>query len=241
VFSLKDQFPTIAGHLVSASLMSAPAAIVMSKVLCPEEDRPDTLGMHVQPFYEKENDLFEAIIHGANSGVSMIVGITALLIAVLGLVALADLVLGAIGAQVNPLVGLQGPWSLKALCGYVFYPLTVILGVPLEDCSVVSRIIGERLVVTEVTAYNDLAAALAQGQLHSPARSAVIATYALCGFTHLASMAIFVGGVCALVPSRTGDVAKVAVRALVAATLACLMTGCMAGVFFTEGSVLFGK
>jgi len=241
VFSLKDQFPTIAGHLVSASLMSAPAAIVMSKVLCPEEDRPDTLGMHVQPFYEKENDLFEAIIHGANSGVRMIVGITALLIAVLGLVALADLVLGAIGAQVNPLVGLQGPWSLKALCGYVFYPLTVILGVPLEDCSVVSRIIGERLVVTEVTAYNDLAAALAQGQLHSPARSAVIATYALCGFTHLASMAIFVGGVCALVPSRTGDVAKVAVRALVAATLACLMTGCMAGVFFTEGSVLFGK
>ena len=241
VFSLKDRFPTIAGHLISASLLSAPAAIVMSKVLWPEEDRPDTLGIHVQPFYERENNLFEAIIHGANSGVRMIVGITALLIAVLGLVALVDLVLGAVGAKVNPLVGLQGMWSLKALCGYIFYPLTVILGVPMEDVTVVSRIIGERLIVTEVTAYNDLAAALAQGQLHVPARSAVITTYALCGFTHLASMAIFVGGLCALVPSRTSDVAKVAVRALVAATLACLMTGCVAGTFFTEGSVLFGR
>jgi CNT family concentrative nucleoside transporter len=241
VFSLKDQFPTIAGHLISASLMSAPAAIVMSKVLCPEDGQPDTLGIHVQPFYERENNLFEAIINGANSGVRMIVGITALLIAVLGLVALADLLLGSIGVRLNPLVGLQGTWSLRALCGYAFYPLTVILGIPLQDVATASRIIGERLIVTEVTAYSDLASALARGQFHVPDRSAVITTYALCGFAHLASMAIFVGGVCALAPGRTRDVAKVAVWALAAATLACLMTACVAGTFYTEGSVLFGR
>jgi nucleoside permease NupC len=192
-------------------------------------------------FVGVEANLFEAVINGANSGARMIVGITALLIAVLGLVALADLLLGSVGAKINPLVGLSGTWSLKALCGYAFYPLTVILGIPLQDASVASRIIGERLIVTEVTAYSDLATVLAQGQFHVPDRSAVITTYALCGFAHLASMAIFVGGVCALAPGRTRDLARVAPRALAAATLACLMTACVAGTFYTEGSVLFGR
>jgi len=93
VFSLRDQFPTIAGHLVSASLLSAPAALVMSKIIFPEGQKPETLGVHVRPFYEKENSLFEAIINGSNAGVRMIVGIAALLIAVLGLVSLVDLLL----------------------------------------------------------------------------------------------------------------------------------------------------
>jgi CNT family concentrative nucleoside transporter len=169
----------------------------------------------------------------------MIVGIVALLIAVLGLVALVDLVLSGIGDSVNPWLGTEGRWSLGGLFGYVFYPLTLVLGVPLSDAGEIARIIGERLIVTEVAAYGDLAVAMENGSLQHP-RSAVIATYALCGFAHVASMAIFVGSVCALAPQRAKDIGPIAVRALVAATLACLMTACVAGTFFTEGSILLG-
>jgi concentrative nucleoside transporter, CNT family len=239
VFSLRNQFPMIAGHLVSASLLSAPAALVTSKILLPESEQPETLGVNVEPYYEKDSGLFEAIINGANAGVRMIVGIAALLIAVLGLVALVNLVLGGIGDRVNPIFGWQGQWSLKALCGYLFYPVTLVLGVPMADVREVSRIIGERLIVTEVTAYNDLAKVMQDGLLQYP-RSAVITTYALCGFAHIASMAIFVGSLCALAPQRTKNIGPIAVRALIAATLACLMTGCVAGTFFTEGSILLG-
>lgn len=238
VFSLEPQFPKIAGHLVSASLLSAPAALVMSKIILPEAQSPETLGVHVRPFYEKDNSLFEAIINGANAGVKMIVGIVALLIAVLGLVALVDLFVSALGTWV---FGLETELSLKTIFGYIFYPITIILGVPACDAPEVSKIIGERVIVTEVVAYKDLATALAQNALQHK-RSAVITTYALCGFAHLASMAIFVGGVSALAPDKTRNIAAVALRALAAATLACLMTACVAGTFFTEGkvSILFG-
>jgi CNT family concentrative nucleoside transporter len=243
VLSLEPQFPRIAGHLVSASLLSAPAALVMSKIILPESDTPKTLGVHVQPFYERENSLFEAIINGANAGVKMIVGIVALLIAVLGLVALVDLVLATVGANVNPLFGLEGQWSLKGILGYLFYPFTLILGIPVSDVPEISRIIGERVIVTEVTAYGDLAAALEKNLLQHPERSAVVTTYALCGFAHFASMAIFVGGISALAPNRTRHLAAVGLRALLAATLACLLTACVAGTFFTQSkaSILFGE
>jgi CNT family concentrative nucleoside transporter len=239
VFSLKAVFPTIAGHLVSASLLSAPAALAMSKIIFPESEKPETLGARVRPYYEKEKSFFEAIINGANTGVKMIVGIVALLIAVLGLVALVDLVLSAVGAKVNLVFGIEGEWSLKAIFGYIFYPFTLILGVPPSDAWTISKIIGERTIVTEIVAYKDLAVVLEKNLLQHP-RSAVIAVYALCGFAHLTSMAIFVGGVCALVPERTRDTARVALRALLAATLACLLTACVAGTFFTEGSILLG-
>jgi CNT family concentrative nucleoside transporter len=238
VLTLQGRFPTIAGHLISASLLSAPAAVAMSKIILPEADKPETLGVRVEPFYEKDNSLFEAIINGANAGVRMIAGIIALLIAVLGLVALLDVGLSGIGSLVNPLLGLEGQWSLRGLCGYVFYPFTLVLGVPLSDVKEVSRIIGERLVLTEVVAYTDLAEAIHQGAL-TP-RSAVVTTYALCGFAHIASMAIFVGSTCALAPQLAKGIGPVAVRALIAATLACLMTACIAGTFFTEGSILLG-
>ena len=239
VLTLQQQFPTIAGHLVSASLLSAPAALVMSKILLPEADQPETLGVRVEPYYERDSSLFETIINGANAGVRMIVGIVALLIAVLGLVALVNLGLSSIGNLLNPVLGTEGEWSLRALFGYLFYPLTIVLGVPLADAGEVSRIIGERLVLTEVVAYQDLAAVMEKGLLQHE-RSAVIATYALCGFAHIASMAIFVGSLTALAPQRTRDIGPLAIRALAAAVLACLMTACVAGAFFTEGSILLG-
>ncbi len=239
VFSLKEQFPTIAGHLISASFLSAPAALIMSKIIVPEDEEPGTLGIHVSPHYEKEHTLFEAIINGAQAGVKLIVGIVALLIAVLGLVALADLLLIGFGEKVNALAGIRIDWSLKGLLGYVFYPFTLLTGVPPSDAGVVAKIIGERVIVTELTAYQDLAIVLEKDLLHHP-RSAVIATYALCGFAHVASMAIFIGGIAALIPDRTKVLSQIGFRALFAATLACLMTACIAGTFFMEESLLLG-
>jgi CNT family concentrative nucleoside transporter len=158
---------------------------------------------------------------------------------VLGLVALADLALSSLGSIAHQWFGIEGGWSLRGAFGYLFYPVSLALGVPPSDVREVSRIIGERLIVTEVTAYSDLAAVMREGSLDHP-RSAVITTYALCGFAHIASMAIFTGSVCALAPQLTKKIGPVAVRALVAATLACLMTAAVAGTFFTEGSILLG-
>lgn len=240
VFLLHRQFPAIAGHLVSASILSAIAAIVMSKIILPETGTPETLGADIVPHYEKESTVFEAVIKGANEGMKMIAGIVALLLAFLGIVALADSVLAAGGGAVNGWTGLDIDWSLSGLLGYASYPFAVLIGVPLEDAAVVARLIGERAVLTEVKAYQDLATLLASGAIKDP-RSAVLAAYALCGFAHVASLAIFVGGTAALVPSRTKDLSAVGLRALAAATLACLMTAAVAGTFYTGGSVLFGR
>ncbi|MBD3345389.1 MAG: nucleoside transporter [Chitinivibrionales bacterium] len=240
VFMLQGRFPTIAGHLISASFLSAPAALIMSKIILPETKTPKTLGVAIHPHYEKESNVFEAIIRGANSAVKMIVGIVALLIAFLGLVALVDLIIGGIGTPVNEYLAINIDWSLKGLLGYVFYIPALICGIPPADAGEIAKIIGERLVVTEVTAYKDLASLIAEDALVYP-RSAVITTYALCGFAHVASMAIFVGGVSALAPSKTRVLSRIAFRALIAATLACLMTACIAGAFYTEGSILLGN
>ncbi len=234
VFILREQFPTIAGHLVSASILSAPAAVVMSKILYPETEVPVTLGLHIQPHYERENNVVEAIINGANHGLRLVVGITALLVAFLGLVALIDLMLGMLGGWLNLEL------SLRHILGYVFYPLTLIIGVPLADAGEIAKIIGERTVVTEVQAYQDLAILMGQQALRHT-RSAVIATYALCGFAHVASLAIFVGGTAALAPERTKDLSELGFRALLAATFACLLTAAVAGTVFTEGSILLGR
>jgi len=238
VFILQPRFPTIAGHLVSASIISAIGAIVISKLITPETERPETLGMDVKPHYEKESTIIEAIINGANEGVKMVIGIVALLLAFLGLVALVDLVFTGVGPRINGLLGLRVDWSLKGLLGYIFYPFTLLIGVPPSDAVEISKLIGERAILTEVKSYQDLAALLSSGVLKEP-RSAVLAAYALNGFAHIASLAIFVGGTTALVPERTKDLSVVGLRALIAATLACLMTAAVAGTFFYEGSLIF--
>ena len=237
VSMLKALFPNIAGHLISASLLSAPAALVMSKILLPETGAPKTLGTRVRPHYERESSLFEAIINGANAGLRLVGGICALLLAVLGLVALVNLLLGAVGGWVNSWTGWTVDWTLEGLLGCLFWPFAVIMGVPPADVGVVAKILGTRAVVTEIAGYQQLAGALEAGRLMHP-RSQVIAAYALCGFAHIASMSIFVGGVAALVPERTRDLVAVGFRALVAATLACLLTGAVAGTFYTAGSGL---
>jgi CNT family concentrative nucleoside transporter len=235
VFCLRGTFEGIAGHLVSASILSAPAALVMSKILYPETDEPETLGETVEPHYERDSNVFAAVISGANSGAKLIFGIVALLLAVMGLVALLNLVLNGIGWRVNALAGWNVDWSLEGMLAVLFYPFGLIVGIPPADVPEIARLIGERAVLTEVPAYRELAVLIETGVLQHP-RSAVIATYALCGFAHVAAVAIFVGGASAIAPSRTTDLSRVAGRALLAATLACLMTASVAGVFFSSDS-----
>ncbi len=238
VFILQETIPTIAGHLISASLLSAPAALLMSKLLFPEREKPETLGLEVEPHYEREDNLIVALINGATNGLRLLGGIISLLLAFLGILALIDLVLSLFGQQINSWLGWNFEWTLKNLLGYIFYPLTLISGVPPADALEVARLIGERTVATEVPSYQHLAQLVAQKALIYH-RSAIIAAYSLCGFAHVASLAIFVGGIGALAPSRLKDLSKLGFRALLAAILACLMTGAVAGFFFQEKSIIF--
>jgi CNT family concentrative nucleoside transporter len=240
VMMLQKAIPTIAGHLVSASFISAPASIVMAKLIMPETEKPLTLGVDVKPHYEREDNLIMAIINGAGEGLKLLGGIVTLLIAFLGLLALVNLGLGWAGGLANGLFGWHVEWSIEALLGYLFYPLTLVMGVPPSDAFPVAKILGDRTILTEVFSYGRLADLVAGGALRDP-RSAIIASYALCGFAHVASLAIFIGGTGALVPTRVRDISRIGFRALLAATLACLMTGAVAGTFYTGSSVLFGR
>ncbi|MBE0536945.1 MAG: nucleoside transporter [Phycisphaerae bacterium] len=233
VLFLKDVFGTIAGHLISASVLSAPAAIVVSKILVPETDQPITLGVATRFHYERESGPIEAIINGAMAGVKLVVGVCALLIALLGMLAVLDLFLGWAGVSLHWIDADSVRSPLSALMGCAMWPFAVIIGVPPTDALLAGQMLGQRLIATEIPAYLHLAEVMGTGGFVHP-RSAVIVAYALCGFAHVASLAIFIGGVSAIVPGRRADLAKVAPRALLAATLACLMTGAVAGTFYHE-------
>ncbi|MGD8513616.1 MAG: nucleoside transporter C-terminal domain-containing protein, partial [Deltaproteobacteria bacterium] len=192
---LHKEFPAIAGHLISASVISAPAAIMMSKLVVPETETPRTLGVRVQAAKDGRSATWiESIINGANDGMKLCVGIVALLLAFLGLLSMCNWLLGLIGAELFG-VGL----SLQLILKFFYYPLAMIMGVPLQDAGTVASLLGERTIATEVVAYQHLNQFIQAGTLTNP-RSITIASYALCGFAHIASLAIFVGGYSALAP-----------------------------------------
>jgi CNT family concentrative nucleoside transporter len=237
VMILHPVFSNIAGHLVSASILGAPASIVIAKVMYPEDEKPLTMGKIVKIEAAEEKSAIEAVINGAYAGGKMVFGIVCLLLAFISLVALVNLLLRAGGGWLDGITGWKIDFSLQGLLGYLFYPFTLIMGVNPHDAYPIARIIGERTVVTEVNSYQDLATLIAGGTLVDM-RSAVLATYALCGFAHFASLGIFIGGIAALAPGRIKDLADVGFRSLIAATIACQMLGCVAGVFLTKGSIL---
>ncbi len=237
VMILQPTFSSIAGHLISASILSAPAAVVMSKVIYPESEKPETLGQVVKGEYDRESSFMEAIINGATAGGKMVFGIVVMLIAFISLVALLNKIMVFAGGGINGLLGTGIDFSIEGLLGYLFYPFTIIMGVHPQDAMEIARIIGERTVATEVQSYQDLAVFIKSGNMYSP-RSAALASYALCGFAHIASLGIFIGGISALAPKRVKDLATVGFRAMIAATLGCQMTGCIAGIFLTGNSIL---
>jgi CNT family concentrative nucleoside transporter len=231
---LNQSFPQIAGHLLSASILSIPAVVVTTKLLLPETKTPETFSTIPPEAPEtRSRNLMSAIIAGAMDGMKLAAGIIALLIAILGLVALLDKVLGF----PSKWLGLAEPISLVKILGWLFYPFAALLGIARADIAEAARLLGERAILTEVVSYQDMAQMIATGQLTDP-RTVVILSYALCGFAHVASMAIFVGGAAALAPARRDDLASLGMRALLAATLATLMTGCVAGIFSNGQDVI---
>ena len=227
-------FPQIAGHLISASVISIPAAAVIAKLLLPETETPETIkAVPREDESTRSGNLMSALIVGAMDGLKLIAGISALLIAGLGLVSLLDKVLLAISRW----AALSQPISITRVLGWIFYPFTALLGIAREDLAEASRLLGERVVLTEVIPYQELASLAAAGQWKDP-RTIVILSYALCGFAHFASAAIFVGGASALAPTRRDELATIGLQALFAATLTTLMTGCVAGIFSTGSEVL---
>jgi CNT family concentrative nucleoside transporter len=238
VFVLQKELPAIAAHLISASILSAPAAIVMAKILYPETEKPETLGLDIEAAYERPANVLEAIIRGATQGGKLIFGIAVMLIALLGLMALVNLGLETISATIQNLSGILIPLNLEQMLGFLFFPFALATGMPPLDALEVGKLLGERLILTEVTAYQHLSQLLRLGVLEHP-RSAVLASYALCGFAHVASVAVFVGGISLLAPSQAPKLGAVAWRALLAGTLACLLTASVAGVFYIRGGLLF--
>lgn len=237
VFYLQDSFPQIAGHLISASVLSIPAAALVSKLMLPETETPATLG-RVPPLTEagRYDNSVAALTGGSWDGLKLAAGIATLLIAMLGMVGVLDLVLVKVGAPFAP--GPGGPVDLQRILGWLFTPLAWMLGIEGGDVRQAAELLGMRTVLTEFVAYDQLGKLAAEGAL-SP-RTLLVLSYALCGFAHVASMGIFVGGVAALAPERRGDLAALGLRALVGSTLATLMTGALAGFFYYGQAGILG-
>ena len=229
VFFLQDGFPQIAGHLISTSVLSIPAAVLVSKLMLPETGKPETLGA-LPPLAESElhDNSMAALSAGSWDGLKLAAGIATLLIAVLGVVGIVDLALGKLTAPLEVWFG--APLSLERILGWLFTPLAWLLGLGSSDLPLAAQLLGKRVILTEVVAYQQLGE-MAAAQAVSP-RALLVLSYALCGFAHVASVGIFVGGITALVPSRRNDLTALAFRALAGATLATLMTGALAGLFY---------
>lgn len=214
-------FGAAPGHLLSASLMSAPAAILISKLMVPETETPKTNGTQPITLPSESINLVDAAARGASSGLTLALNVGAMLIAFIGLVYLLNLIFE----------GLTG-WSFTYLMGLFFRPFALIMGIPPKDIGTVAELLGKKTVLNEFLAYADLKPCIENGTLHP--RSIGIATYALCGFANPGSLGILLGAMTGLIPERRSEVAALGLKALIGGTLACFMTACVAGIFLTH-------
>jgi len=202
-------------HLLTAVLMTAPGAIMMAKLLEPETGRPATGGDPTVSLPATDANLLDAAARGAGEGLQLAFNVAGMLVAFIALVALANGVLRA----VHP------AFSLEQGLGLLFRPFALIMGVPWADAGQVGALLGKRMVVNELVAFIDLGRMPELG-----AKARLIATFALCGFANVSSIAIQVGGIGALVPERRGDLARLGVKAMLAGSMANAVSGCIAGV-----------
>ncbi len=211
-------------HVLSAVIMTAPGTILISKMLVPETEQPKTAGRVVmseeEVETEKHENLLGAIARGTGDGLHMALNIGAMLIAFLALIALLDGLLGGIHRHVA-----WFPSSLEGMLGVLFSPIAWVIGIPWHDCSIIGNLLGTRMVLNELVAFSMLGP---QRAALDP-RSFTIATFALCGFANLSSIGIQIGGIGALAPNKKGELARLGVRAMLAGTMANLMSASIAG------------
>jgi CNT family concentrative nucleoside transporter len=221
---LKDYFPMIAGHLLSASIMSAPAALVMAKMILPETEEPRTAGT-VKLHYEKTDaNVLDAAANGATLGMQLALNVGACLVAFMSLLALINFCLGHIGVIFH-----YGSLSLEKIMGVIFAPLAWVMGVPAKDMFVIGNLMGQKTAINEFVAYFNLAQYVRANPGLLSERSVIIATYALCGFSNFLSIAIQIGGIGGIAPNRRHDLARLGLAAVLAGSLACFMTAAIAG------------
>ncbi len=203
-----------AHHILTAVIMTAPGAILMSKMLVPETGSPETLGSLHAAEISSDANVLDAAARGTRDGLQLALNIAAILISFLALIALVNLGLARLGT------------SLQGILGWAMAPVAYMLGVPWEDCRAVGTLLGTRTVVNELVAFNDL------GKMKDTLidRSFVISSFALCGFANISSIGIQLGGIGALAPERRHDLARLGLRALLAGTLANYLSACIAGI-----------
>ena len=226
-----------ATHLVSASVISAPAALVIAKLMQPETEVPLTLGQGV--IIQKTDDdpvnVVDAAARGAGDGLALALNVGAMLIAFLALLAGVDWFVGFLGDICERLVNMVGngppvdyQWSLASIMGWVFAPLAWLMGIQWAECGIAGELLGYKLFANEFIAYQNLV----ERQAELSPRTTVILTYALCGFANFGSIGIQLAGIGGIAPTRRSDLAKLAVRAMLGGTLAAFMTACFAGMLY---------
>ena len=205
----------IAGHLLAASVMSAPAALVVAKIIYPETEKSQTMG-DVNVNIEQTNiNAMEALSNGATDGLKLAANIAAMLIAFISFVAMVNYFLSF------------GGTSMEEIFGIIFRPLAWTMGVPWNEAQLVGMLMGKKIVLTELVAYGDLQNLIRDGMISE--RSAVISTYALCGFSNFASIGIQLGGIGAMAPERKKDLAKLVTKAMFGGAIASWLTATIAG------------
>ena len=211
-----SDIPGIAGHLLAASVMSAPAALVIAKIIYPENEKSETAGNINVTIKQNNINAMEALSNGATDGLKLAANIAAMLIAFISFVAMLNYFLAFAGT------------SLEEIFGLIFRPLAWTMGVPWDEAQIIGMLMGKKIVLTELIAYGDLQN-LIKDKLISD-RSAIIATYALCGFSNFASIGIQLGGIGAMAPERKKDLAKLVTKAMFGGALASWLTATIAGI-----------
>jgi len=211
------------GHLVIASLLSAPAAILFAKLIVPETEDPRTLHAEATDVAKESINWIDAASQGALTAMRLAANIGALLLAFVALIALANGVLGSVGGWFG-----MPDLTLERILGLAFAPFAFVMGISPGEATTVGSLLGVKTVLNEFLAYQQLSGLMAEGAISH--RSAVIASYALCGFANFGSLAILIGGIGGIAPSRRADVAALGMRSIWAGTLATMLTGCLVGV-----------
>jgi concentrative nucleoside transporter, CNT family len=209
-------------HLLTAVIMTAPATIMLAKILIPETEKPATAGRVEISVERTAVNVIDAAAQGAADGLRLVLNIGAMLIAFLALIALVNGVMSGVHAHAG-----WFPESLQRFFGWVLAPVAWVLGVPWQDAGKIGSLLGTRLITNEMVAFQELGPMKAQ----LAQRSFTIATFALCGFANLSSIAIQIGGIGALAPNRKSDLARLGLRAVLAGSMANFMSACIAGMF----------
>lgn len=221
-----------AGHLITASVISAPAALMIAKILQPETEVSKTAGT-TNLTTEKTGcvNVIEAAAEGASSGLQLALNVGAMLIAFVALVAMGNAIVGWSGGMIANYTGYSAAseWTLQKGFGYLFYPFAWLMGIPANECLQSGEILGTKMVVNEFVAYINLSGVMSDPETAFSDRTKTILTYALCGFANFSSIGIQLGGIGGIAPERRADLAKLGLRAMFGGTLAAFMTACIAG------------